>query len=249
MSFAIINLLSNVFMTGFAFIGIGTTINKVGKFFKVIDENKQNGFKAGFDVIMLDSIEEINRCIESFSIITNNCNKIFFIVYDILMGNKYIKKDKEGKIIICNKSKIFSGYKDKIEELNGKVKKYQQELSKIKKKKNNNLSHKNLKKSNETSIDGLSDNGLSLAASSDDGSSLDGSPLDGSSLDGSSLDGSSLAASSDDGSSLDGSSLDALSVNGSSHNLENEKDSIKDDNETYSEVSSVDEDKEFYLET
>ena len=98
MSFAIINLLSNVFMTGFAFIGIGTTINKVGKFFKVIDENKQNGFKAGFDVIMLDSIEEINRCIESFSIITNNCNKIFFIVYDILMGNKYIKKVDDSPI-------------------------------------------------------------------------------------------------------------------------------------------------------
>jgi len=219
MSFAIINLLSNVFMTGFAFVGIGTTINKIGKFFKVIDENKENGFKRGFDVIMLDSIEEMNRCIESISIITNNCNKIFFIIYDISMGNKYIKKDKEGKIIICNKSKIFSGYKDKIEELNGKVKKYQEELNNIKKKKKNNLSEKNLKKSSKSK-------GKSLA----DGSLADGSLADGSSADGSSADGSLLL---------------------NSNLNENEK----EDNETYSEVSSdvssnnEEKDNEFYLET
>jgi len=223
MSFAIINLLSNVFMTGFAFIGVGTTINKIGKFFKVIDENKENGFKKGFDVIMLDSIEEMNRCIESISIITNNCNKIFFIIYDISMGNKYIKKDKEGKIIICNKSKIFSGYKDKIEELSGKVKKYQQELNKIKKEKSNNLSSENLKKSNKSKKK----------------SSLDESSLGESSLDGASLDGSSLDGSSSDGSSSDGSS--SLSS----------KPNEKNDNETYSEVSSDDEEKdnEFYLES
>ena len=206
-------------MTGFAFVGIGTTINKIGKFFKVIDENKENGFKRGFDVIMLDSIEEMNRCIESISIITNNCNKIFFIIYDISMGNKYIKKDKEGKIIICNKSKIFSGYKDKIEELNGKVKKYQEELNNIKKKKKNNLSEKNLKKSSKSK-------GKSLA----DGSLADGSLADGSSADGSSADGSLLL---------------------NSNLNENEK----EDNETYSEVSSdvssnnEEKDNEFYLET
>jgi len=174
MSFAIINLLSNVFMTGFAFIGIGTAINKIGKFFKVIDENKENGFKIGFDAIMLDSIEEMNRCIESISIITNNCNKIFFIVYDISVGNKYIKKDKEGKIIICNKSKIFSGYKDKIEELSGKVKKYQQELNKIKKKKNistENSKKNNSKKSENESVEDSSDE-LSSDESSLGGTSL-----------------------------------------------------------------------------
>ena len=48
MNFAIINLLSNVFMTGFAFIGIGTAINKIGKFFKIVDENKENGFKIEY---------------------------------------------------------------------------------------------------------------------------------------------------------------------------------------------------------
>ena len=213
-------------MTGFSFIGICTTINKIGKFFKVIDENKGNGFKTGFDVIMLESIEEMNRCIESVSIITNNCNKIFFIIYDISIGNKYIKKDKEGKIIICNKSKIFSGYKDKIEELNCKVKKYQQELNKInkiKKKNNNNLSTEKSKKSKDKSLEGES--------------SVDGSSE------------SSNDESSDDGSSDDG-SADGSSTN--SNLNENEK----EDNETYSEVSSNDvsfnneeKDNEFYLES
>jgi hypothetical protein len=137
MSFAILNLVSNIFMSGFAFIGIGTTINKLGKFCKVVNENKKDGFKSGFDVIMLDSVEEMNRCVESLSTITKNSKKIFFIIYDLLLGNKIIKKDKDGKIMICNKLKIYSGYKHKIEELSTKVKKYQEELFKIKKKKEN----------------------------------------------------------------------------------------------------------------
>jgi hypothetical protein len=131
--YAILNLVSNTIMTGFAFVGIGTVIIKVGSFFKIIEENKEDGFKKGFDAIMLESIDEVNTCVESLSIITSNFNKIFFTIYDILIGNKFIKKDKDGKIIICNKTKLYSGFKDKIEELNNKVKKYQQELNKIKK--------------------------------------------------------------------------------------------------------------------
>ena len=131
--YAILNLVSNTIMTGFAFIGIGTIIIKAGNFFKIIEENKEDGFKKGFDAFMLESIDEVNTCVESLSIITINFNKIFFTIYDILIGNKFIKKDKDGKIIICNKTKIYSGFKDKIEELNNKVKKYQQELNKIKK--------------------------------------------------------------------------------------------------------------------
>ena len=32
-------------MSGFAFIGIGTCIIKVGNFFKIIEENKEDAFK------------------------------------------------------------------------------------------------------------------------------------------------------------------------------------------------------------
>ena len=133
--YAILNLVTNTIMTGFAFVGIGTFIIKIGNFFRIIEENKEDAFKKGFDTIMSESIDELNTCVESISIITNNFNKIFFILYDILVGNKFIKKDKDGKIIICIKSKIYSGFKDKIEELNSKVKKYQQELNKMKKNK------------------------------------------------------------------------------------------------------------------
>jgi hypothetical protein len=132
MGFAILNLISNTLMTGFACIGIGTVINKLGKFFKIIDEHKNDGFKSAFDSIMLDTIDEGNKCVESVTLITRNLTNIVFIMYDIIVGNKFIKKDKDGKIIICDKSKLDLGYKSKIDELNLKVKKYQEELNKIK---------------------------------------------------------------------------------------------------------------------
>ena len=131
--YAIFNLLSTAITTTLSCIGLATVLNKVGKFFKIIDENKHDGFKKAFDGLALESIEEINRCVESFSLIGMNINKIIFIFYDITTGNKIIKKDKDGKLIICGKSKIYSGFKDKIDELNNKVKKYKEELCKIKK--------------------------------------------------------------------------------------------------------------------
>ena len=134
--FAIINLLGSSLMIGTSIIGIITIINKIGKFCKIIDENKVDGFKIGFDKLITEIIEDTNQCVESINSIANNSTKIFFILYDIVSGNKFIKKDKDGKIIICNKSKIFSSYKNKIDELSNKVKKYQEELFKFKKKKN-----------------------------------------------------------------------------------------------------------------
>jgi len=92
--YAILNSVTNILTTGFIFVGIGTVIIKVGKFLKSIEENKEDSFKKGFDTIMLESIDEINICIESISTITNSFNKIIFIVYDISVGNKYIKKDE-----------------------------------------------------------------------------------------------------------------------------------------------------------
>ena len=140
---AIIHLLINSFMIGTSCIGVITIINKIGKLCKIIDENKKDGFKIGFDSIMLDLIDETNKCVESISSITYNVNKIIIIIYDISLGNKFIKKDKDGKIIICNKSKIYSSYKSKIEELSNRVKKYQEELNKVKKPNKSDDSSKN----------------------------------------------------------------------------------------------------------
>jgi hypothetical protein len=154
---AIFYLLTNIFMTGTSIIGCATIINKIGKFCKVIDENKKDGFKLAFDTIMLESINDMNNCVESISSISNNASKIVFILYDITIGKKFIKKDKDGKIIICNKTKILSGFKDKINELNTKVKKYQEELSKIRKPKNNFINKKKNKSDNDSDDSNYSD--------------------------------------------------------------------------------------------
>jgi hypothetical protein len=129
----IFNLLSNILITGTSIIGSITIVNKIGKFCKVIEENNDDGFKIAFDTCMMDTIDDMNKCVDALGMIANNFNNIIFVMYDIFTGNKFIKKNKEGKIIICNKSKVFSGYKDKIDELSNKVKKYQEELKKIKK--------------------------------------------------------------------------------------------------------------------
>ena len=123
---AIISLISNTLFSGLAFIGCCTIINKCGKFFKTIEEEKQEGYKKGFDNIMVDSIDEINKSVESIGVISNSLNKIFFMVYDIVTGAKVVRKNKEGKIVI-------SSYRNKIDELNNKVKLYQDELNKLKK--------------------------------------------------------------------------------------------------------------------
>jgi hypothetical protein len=154
MRFAILSLISNTFVTSLACIGLATVVNKVGKFFKIIDEHKNDGFKAGFDTIMIDSIDELNRCVESITIISGNIGKICIIMYDISVGNKFIKKDKSGKIIICNKAKLYSGYKDKIDELKNKVKKYESELKKIKVvKKDGTTTDKNVENTEDDSED------------------------------------------------------------------------------------------------
>ena len=157
---AIINLLTNILITGTSIIGCVTIVNKIGKFCKVIEENSEDGFKIAFDTCMMDTIDDMNKCVESVGMIASNFNNIIFIMYDIFTGNKFVKKNKDGKIIICNKSKVFSGYKDKIDELNNKVKKYQEELKKIKKPK------KIIKKENIVNDDDSSDNS-SLPSSND----------------------------------------------------------------------------------
>ena len=157
---AIFNLLANILMTGTSIIGVATIINKVGKFCKIVDENKKDGFKIGFDTIILESINDINNCVESISTISNNSSKILCILYDISVGNKYVKKDKDGKIIICSKLKVYSGFKDKIEELNSKVKKYQDELTKLKKNKKTKNDGEKDDKDSDDSCDELEESSI-----------------------------------------------------------------------------------------
>jgi hypothetical protein len=129
---SIINLIFNSLITGFAIIGAGTVVNKAGDFFKVLENEKEDAYKKAFDSVMVESIGDLNKSVDSVQSISRNFYKILFIVIEILNGSKYIKKKKDGKIIICDKSKISGSYKEKIEELKNKVNKYREELIKVK---------------------------------------------------------------------------------------------------------------------
>jgi hypothetical protein len=129
---SIVNLIFNSLITGFAIIGAGTVVNKAGDFFKILENEKQDAYKKAFDSVMVDSIGDLNKSVDSVQSISRNFYKILFIVIEILNGSKYIKKKKDGKIIICDKSKVSGSYKEKIEELKNKVNKYREELIKVK---------------------------------------------------------------------------------------------------------------------
>jgi len=156
---AIFSLLVNAFVSGLAVIGGCTVINKLGKFFIVIENEKKDGYKKGFDNVMAESIDEINKCVESVGIISNNFSKIIFTIYDITTGNKVIRKNKDGKIIIAEKGAIEITYKNKLDILNDKVKKYEEELKKVRE--NNlktNKNEENTKQENEKDNTATKDN-------------------------------------------------------------------------------------------
>ncbi len=129
---AIFNVVSSSIFTGLAIIGAGTFINKVGIFIKTYEEEPKDSYKKAFDKTMIQSVEEINFCIDSMKKIATTTTKSTGLVSEIMLGSKVIQKDKNGKIIISDKSKLHNQYEDTISELNMKVKKYQEELKKVK---------------------------------------------------------------------------------------------------------------------
>ena len=48
-----------------------------------------------------------------------------------MMGDKYLKKSKDGKIIICDKNKMVGEYESKIDSLNNKIKKFKEKMNEI----------------------------------------------------------------------------------------------------------------------
>lgn len=147
---AIINLISHTFMSGLAVVGASTIIYKIGKFIEKYEDEDDEPYKKAFDNLMVNSVEEFNFCIDSIKTIVKSSTKATFLLTDIVTGNKVIQKDKHGKIIISEKSKLYNKYEDTISELNDKVKEYQQELDRVKKvqeltknKKNNEQNNKN----------------------------------------------------------------------------------------------------------
>ena len=142
MVFIILELLYTTLFSGFFLIGFGTILNKLGDFFKIIEEEEKDNFKKAFDKLTNDSISEFNKCFLSTHIIISRFAKLVSISYDLITGQKVIKKNKDGNIVICDKNTMMEKYESKIEELESKINKFK-ELAK------NNKNNLNLELSDE----------------------------------------------------------------------------------------------------
>ena len=113
-------------------LGTGCFINKSGDFFKVLSEESDDNFKRAFDHITNDLMEDFSKTFVSMNLITNNVSKIMILAYELMIGEKIIKKTKDGKIMINDKNIIFDNYENKISKLSEKVKNYDNILENMK---------------------------------------------------------------------------------------------------------------------
>ena len=144
MSYPIVGLFSGVLHSFLLIMGFGCTVNKCGDFFKVLEEETEDNFKKGFDKVSGDFMNDFNNSFVSFNLISTNVSKLAVLSYELMIGEKYIKKTKDGKIIVNDRHMIVDNYEEKIGKLNEKVKNYKDLL-------------KNMKDTNTLNIE-LSDN-------------------------------------------------------------------------------------------
>jgi len=123
--FGILRLVLNSLTTAFSIIGIGTVTHKLGTFFKIMDTEKENGFKKAFDKTTLNVVEEIHFMNTSAQYIAKYTSKISILLYDLSVGNKTIKKTKDGNIILMDTDKLNVKYEEQIQELKKKLQKYE----------------------------------------------------------------------------------------------------------------------------
>ncbi len=126
-----LHLIANGLFTGLAIIGFATVSNKIGKFLKSYENEKEEHFKRAFDKSMNETLSDVHSCVESVSIITSGITKASSVAIDLATGNKVISR-KKGKIAIIEQSKA---QKDQIDDLSKKLKKYEHTIKKLKKKK------------------------------------------------------------------------------------------------------------------
>ncbi len=146
-----IHLITNGIFTGLAIVGFATISNKIGKFLKNYETEKEDHFKRAFDKSMNETLSDVHSCVESVSIITNGITKASSVAIDLATGNKIISR-KKGKIAIIEQSKA---QKDQIDDLSKKLKKYENTIKKLKKKKSKNSDSES--NSDNESLSSLSD--------------------------------------------------------------------------------------------
>ena len=153
MIYGFLSLVTTTSIFAFGIIGTITVINKAGHFLKNMEEEKKDAYKKAFDKFMIETIDEINFSIDSLKLISKHTLKNGKLLFDLASGNKCIKKDKEGNIVVSEKSKLTEEYKEKIEHLYTKLKKYQNEVKKYKnsdESKDNDKTEDNENKNTET---------------------------------------------------------------------------------------------------
>lgn len=128
MTYALAGLVYSTFSSLFLVLGVGTAINKTGEFFKILEKENNDNFKKAFDKVAGDFVDDFGRSFESMNLISGNISKIMILFWELLIGEKFIKKTKDGKIIVDDKNVIFSDYQNKISNLNNKIKNYQELL-------------------------------------------------------------------------------------------------------------------------
>lgn len=153
MSYPLIGLFNGVLHSFFLIFGFGTVVNKLGDFFKVLEEEKEDNFKKGFDKISGDLINDFNNSFVSFNLISSNVSKIGVLSYELMIGEKYIKKTKDGKMIVQDKTLILDNYEEKIEKLNDKVKSYKDLLKNMKEENKINLELSDIDEEDEEEIE------------------------------------------------------------------------------------------------
>ncbi len=128
-----LHLITNGIFTGLAIIGFATISNKIGKFLKNYELEKEDHFKRAFDKSINETLSDVHSCVESVSIITNGLTKASSVAIDLATGSKVISR-KKGKIAIVEQSKA---QKEQIDDLSKKLKKYETQIKKLKKIKKN----------------------------------------------------------------------------------------------------------------
>jgi len=128
MAYALFGLLYSSLSTFLLLLGLGTAINKSGRFFKTLENEDTDNFKKAFDKTANEIIVNFNDSFEAINLISVNVSKILVLFYELMIGIKMIKKTKDGKIIVDDKNNMFEDYKNKINNLNNKIKNYKQKL-------------------------------------------------------------------------------------------------------------------------
>jgi hypothetical protein len=132
MSYHIFGLFSSILQSFLLILGFGCAVNKCGDFFKVLEEESDDHFKKAFDKVTSDFMDDFNNSFSSFHLISSNVSKLSVLGYELIIGEKFIKKTKDGKILVNDKNVIFDNYEEKIDKLNEKIKNYKSRLLSMK---------------------------------------------------------------------------------------------------------------------